>query len=160
MARIWMSHITGLEWTNHVTVWMGDIWCIEESYHIYQLCVWQHVGQREMSHVSHMNESRHRYEHEHLKTCLRQATRGSHLCKSSWKSIGILIYRWDSFLRVMSRVLLSNQSCLTHHTYQWVMSHISLIWMSHVSHNNVGCHTHEQYLSHGTKGPVAQGFGV
>ena len=42
----------------------------------------------------------------------------------------------------MSHVTHMNESC---HTHEWVMSHI---WMSHVTHMNESCHTHEWVMSH------------
>ena len=42
----------------------------------------------------------------------------------------------------MSHVTHMNVSC---HTYEWVMAHI---WMSHVTHMNESCHTYEWVMSH------------
>jgi len=42
----------------------------------------------------------------------------------------------------MSHVTHTNESC---HTHEWVMSHTR---MSHVTHTNESCHTHEWVMSH------------
>jgi len=57
-------------------------------------------------------------------------------------------YQWVMSHISMSHVTRMNESC---HTYEWVMSHIR---MSHVTHTNESCHTYEWGMSHICKKPV------
>jgi len=56
-------------------------------------------------------------------------------------------YLNESWPNWMSRVTLNKSchSCIGHLTLACVMSHI---WMSHVTHMNEACHTHEWVMSH------------
>jgi len=81
-----------------------------------------------MSHVTHMNESRHTYEWVISHIWVSHVTHMNESCHT---------YE-------MSHVTHMNESC---HTYEWVMSHI---WMSHVTHMDESCHTHKWVMSHRT----------
>jgi len=83
-----------------------------------------------VSHVAHMNESRHLYGWFRSQVM-------SHVCTSHVTYMSLFILHiW------MSHVAHMNEPC---YTYEWVMSHI---WMSHVTHMNESYHTYESGMSH------------
>ena len=115
--------------------------------------VWRFMSHIWLSHVTHMNESRH--------TCewgMPHTSRAADLMnKSCHKYDWVMSHIW------MSHVTRMNESCHTHpelqnsrksqslglvihmkdscHTYEWVRSHIC---MSHVTRMNESCHTHPE----------------
>ena len=86
-----------------------------------------------MSHVGHMNESRHSYEWVTPHIWMSHVT---HMNESRHT------YEWVTSLIWMSHVTHMNES---RHTYEWVMSHV---WMSHVTHMNESCLTHTGHNVH------------
>jgi len=107
-----------------------------------------------MSHVTHVNESRHTNESVHchvthmkqtivemLRCSVRMLIVVGHTCE--W----VMSHMWMRHVTHiwMSHVAHVNESC---HTYEWVTSHI---WMRHVTRMNASCHechTYECVMSH------------
>ena len=98
-----------------------------------------------MSHVTHMDESRHVGMNRHTYEWFMSHLRMSHVSHMNepWHTYErVMSRRSESYRTCMSHVTLMNESC---HTYQCVTSHI---WMSYVTMMNESCHTYQWVMSH------------
>jgi len=94
--------------------------------------------------LPHENEAHLLHERQHKQVLshmsniwIRHVSRRSRAC---------CVFRKTRGASPVSHVENTNESCLTCREYEWVMSHMSWIWMSHVSHvvnMNESCLTHE-----------------
>ena len=92
-----------------------------------------------MCHVTHLIESCHTHAWVMSHTWMHHVTNKNELFHTKKCTIAILYSRPLCFQ--VSHVTHMNESCQTH---EWVMSHT---WMSHVTHRNTSCHTHECVMS-------------
>ena len=84
-----------------------------------------HVKHFWMSHVTHVNESRHTCEWVMSHMWMSHVTRVNELCHTCE---GVMSLMW-----------------MTRSHWEWIRSHI---WMSHVAHMNESCHTYEWVMSY------------
>jgi len=134
MSHRWMSHVTHTNESCHAQAWvMSRIWMSHvtqnESCHAYA-CVVLHVSMISvththmwMIHVTHMNESRHKYEWVMSHIWMSHVTHNLTSATPNPRCHGPLPP--PPMHLGMSHVTHMNESC---HAYEWVMSHI---WMSH-----------------------------
>jgi len=142
MSHIWMSHVTHM-WIRHGTH-------MEEPCHTYE---WV-TSRLWMSHDARMNASPAWMSHVTVASICnqrafmadRKVSHGTHIWMSHvmrmYKSyIWCHTYEWVMSHLSMNHVTHMNESC---NTYEWVMLHV---WMSHVICMNESCHTYERVMS-------------
>jgi len=147
-----MSHVSHMFEERH-THESGGEWEQRESNHA-SAWVSSHMW---MSHVSHVNEPHIQIESRHIFEWVMSRTNQLESASSDTKGTTIMQSKCGSVLQqcvaaccsVLQRGVLccSNikgttivQSNYSRHTFELVMSHM---WMSHVTHVNDSCHTHE-----------------
>jgi len=147
-SHVWMSRVTRMDESCHTYKWVVSYiqiqTCVADSNTERTARAMSHIS---MSHVTHMNKSHHTYtwvtlhiSKSHFTHINTSACRRFRQQMSSWGHRPLLQkspIKETIFLQ--KRPMTANEQLEPCHTYQWVMSHIS---MSHVTRMNKSDHTY------------------
>jgi len=126
VSHIWMNHVTHMKiaWNSWVLICHMCTYCA---------CACACVCHIWMSHATNVNESGHTWKMSHV----THINESCHTYKNMSELSDSHVPHVQILCVVCMRVSRINESC---HTCDWVMLHK---WMSHRTHMNESCHTHE-----------------